>query len=492
MPREPLDLSFNRNGRPLSVWLRDLVDDDAATRLAAGKALQAMQLGMPIVETDLTDIDRESARELEGRGGRFAEAVRAAAKSRELRKSEFVRRLIARRIVQAEDWRRRVEEALPREVRPSAVMMRLIERLKSAVDETERREATRRWKRWVCANMSRNASRARAAYAGAEAMTAAGFMVMNVFDALDLALLEDREGLWRMLHHKSLFRDAALALARIGPQAVDFAKFFLDLLDAGGNRFYPIGQAALGSIGRSNPVVIDALLLRVRTGSDRVRIGAIRALGHAGPPLAGRLEAAVDILLGATYKPELASAATWSLASVGRDHESARRRVLELASPRPPRWRSDDLHPEGRWDDTMIERGSAISALCHFRQHSAEIVPILEDALDTFEEFDPDQDEHGEHGRICRALGAFGAEAALAVPRLARYLDELASRPDADHRAPNEVCRLLASLGESASACLPALERLRAARARADGTPVDSLDPDDPLDRAILAIRGEL
>ncbi len=146
--------------------------------------------------------------------------------------------------------------------------------------------------------------------------------------------------------------------------------------------------------------------MRARTGSGAVRIGAILALGHAGPPLAGRLEPALDILLGATYKSALACAATWALASVGRDHEVALRRVLELASPRPPRWRSHALYPEGRLDETMCERGAAISALYHLQKYSAEIVPVLVNAFDTFQEFDPDQDEHGEHERVCRALGA--------------------------------------------------------------------------------------
>jgi len=86
---------------------------------------------------------------------------------------------------------------------------------------------------------------------------------MNVFDALDHPLLDDRDGLWRMLRHKPLFRDAAQALARIGPAAVDFAGFLLDQLDAHATEFNYLGAPALGSIGRNDPAVIDGLLARV-------------------------------------------------------------------------------------------------------------------------------------------------------------------------------------------------------------------------------------
>ena len=141
---------------------------------------------------------------------------------------------------------------------------------------------------------------------------------------------------------------------------------------------------------------------------------------------------------------------------------------------------------------SMAERGSAISALRHFPRFGAEVVPVLVDALDSFEEYDPDWDEHGEHARVCAALGEFGAAAVASVPRLVRFLDQLSTRQDAYHRAHDAVCRLLESLGEDASAALPALERLRAGRVCVEETHSDSLDPDEPLDRAILAIRGEI
>jgi hypothetical protein len=129
--------------------------------------------------------------------------------------------------------------------------------------------------------------------------------------------------------------------------------------------------------------------------------------------------------------------------------------------------------------------------LHHFTRFAALVVPVLVDAFDSFEEFDPDQDEDGDCARVCRALDTFGAQAAPIIPRLERYLDELLSRTEAAPSAANAVCRLLASLGPIASACLPALERLKAAEPSWNDDDDDSLDRDEPLDRAILAIRGE-
>jgi len=491
MAGQKLDFSFERDGRSLDVWLRDLVAEDAAARLAAGKALQAMQYGVRSVDSKLSAGDWNSC-DVERRGELFTEAVRAAVSGRGFPRREFVRRLIALRLATYDDWIERVKLASRKDERTSAVEDRLVSRVSAAANEAERTEAVRRFMRWLCASISRNCKRTAAIYAGAEAMSAASFMAASVFEAIDSALLVDRNGLDRMLNHKQLYIDAARALARIGPSAVVFAAFFLDQLDAESRQFEFEGARALGSIGRDDPVVIDAILARVRRGSETVRIGAILTLGHAGPPLAGRMAAAIDMLIGATHNPALSVAATWALASVGRDNQQALLRVLEVASPRPSRWRSDELHPEGRWNETMCERGSAISALHHFGRFSAEIVPVLVDAIDSFDEFDPDWDYFGEHARVCRALSAFGAQGAAAVPRLARYLDALSLRPDADRSAPDEVCRLLASWGEAARAALPALESVRKARACSNGATSGSLDPDEPIDRAILAIRGEL
>jgi hypothetical protein len=489
MSMQALDLSFERAGRSLADWLRDLVADDTATRLAAGQALKAIHWGVTNIHLDLRKVDFKSWPDAKQRGERVQEAIRAAVADPAFPTRKFVRRLIALRIAVSDDWLARIERGGIDA--PSPAEEGVLKRLAATTAEAQGIEAARRLMRWRCAGVFRRLKRGNPNFKGAEAVTPAGSLAMTVFDALDSVLLADRPGLWRMLAHKLLFLDAARALARIGPAAVEFTGFFLDQLDAEDVRSHYNGAPALGSIGRDDPVVIDALLRRAINGSEKVRTGAILALGHAGPPLAGRLEVALDILHGATYKAELVHAAIWALASVGRVNQHALKRVLELAVPRPPRWLTKVFHPEDRWNATMLERGTAISALHRFPRSADTVVPVLVDAFDNFEEFGRDQEEDGEHARVCRALSAFGAQAVPIIPRLARYLDEVSLRTDGAWSAPNAVCRLVASLGPPAAPCLPALERLRSARARWNENDDGSLDRDEPLDRAILALRGE-
>jgi hypothetical protein len=50
----------------------------------------------------------------------------------------------------------------------------------------------------------------------------------------------------------------------------------------------------------------------------------------------------------------------------------------------------------------------------------------------------------------------------------------------------------MVSTAEAAGHYGPILEHLRATQADEDEMPSDPLDPDDPLDQAILALRGDL
>jgi hypothetical protein len=491
MSKRSLDFSFEREGRPLSAWLRDLVADDPPTRLAAGEALQAMSCAMPSVHTRASEIDWGSARDLEGHADRFKEAVRAAVRARGFPAADFVRRLIAYRITLQDDWQRRVEEDCRRRRAPGRLEERLERRIQEARDEAERAEATDRYLKWAVAHDVRNGKRRESIYAGAEVMTAASLEARAVFEALDDALLVDRPGLRAMLDREALFHDAAKAVARVGPPAVDFAGFFLDRLEAREAAFRFDGAEALGSIGRDDPAVIDGLLRRLRTGTDAVRAGAAAALGRAGPPLAGQLEIAVDFLLGATHNPILVFAAAEALASVGRDREEALRRVLELAASRPPRLRPDETFPEHLHDEVMFERGAAIEALRHFRRFADRVVPALADAFDTFEEYDSDWGYHGEHGRICWTLTHFGPDAAPVVPRLIRYLDDWRARTGEHLEWPKDAFGLLTAIGPAGAAALPTLERFCRLESPDGEAPADDPDPYDPLGRALLALRGE-
>jgi hypothetical protein len=213
---------------------------------------------------------------------------------------------------------------------------------------------------------------------------ASSWICSVIFDTLDSALLSDREGLRAMLHDRDLFGDAAQAIARIGPPAVSFAPILLDVLAE-----RPMAPIALGSIGRGNPAIVDMVLQRLATGPDALRFAAAAALERMGPDLAGREDKAIRLLLDATCRPPFGAAALSALASVGRDLPEALDRVLEFAAPRPPRL---IRHPMASYtiDEVMHERGTAIEALGYFLKFRDRVIPVLQDALNTFEEYDPD------------------------------------------------------------------------------------------------------
>ncbi len=289
-------------------------------------------------------------------------------------------------------------------------------------------------------------------YANAESMTAAGVMSSVVFEALDEALLADRAGLWRLLNDEAMFRKRPEAWSASGP-AVEFAGFFLARMSSRESPHGFDGAAALGSIGREDPDVIDTLVQELRAGTPRCVDP--HSAGYAGPPLAGRLEVALDLLLNATHEPALAFAAIPALASVGRGSLVAMQRVVELAAPQPPRWRAHESYLEYRYDEAMQGRGIAIDALVQFQTFADQVTPTLIEAFDSFEEYDPDQSYHGEHARVCDALAAFGAHAASIVPRLIKFLGDWWERPDSDRTWPDDVFRLLVAIGPAAARALP-------------------------------------
>src|SRR5262249_5521475 len=132
MSKRPPDFSFERDGRPLSAWLVDLVAEEVPARLTAGEALKAMYYALPDARTDLTEIRWDSPHDLADHSRRFRERIRAAAGARGFPTPEFVRHLIAYRIALNEDWRRRADRVRQREARQDAIDERLIRRVEAA------------------------------------------------------------------------------------------------------------------------------------------------------------------------------------------------------------------------------------------------------------------------------------------------------------------------------------------------------------------------
>lgn len=487
MARVRPDFSFDREGRPLSAWLLDLVADDSPTRLKAGDVLQGMWFGVPYAHTELGDLDWEEHESRPGQGERFAAAVRDAVAAPGFPTADFVRRLILYRLALREDSRRRNEMIRRRlEGGSDKFAERFIRRIAEVRDDAGRSEAVKRYTRWLAATVDRDAKFERAIHEGNEALGPAGMAAHLVFEVLDVALLADRPGLRLMLDAGSGLRYAVLsALERIGPPAVDFAPGLIAHLDGHADGSWFDAAGALGSIGRDDPSVVDALITRLGSRSEAVRDLAAACLGRAGPPLAGRADEAVGLLLEAARGPGRC-AMVEALASVGRGREDVLAFVLEMASPKPPRWIHREYFPDDRADEVMFERGSAIEALRHFRGFADRVMPVLIEAIDSFEEHDPDYGYAGDHERACRVLARFGPDAAAAVPRLVAYLDEW-NRRGADYREyPRAIFDALKAIGPAAASALPILEAIRGG----SDDEGDRLIPENPTDGAILAIRG--
>jgi hypothetical protein len=341
----------------------------------------------------------------------------------------------------------------------------------------EREQAAKRFGRLFCASLARD----NRISSEAESSHAPGMLSYVVFEALGTALLAADDVLGEMLEGRSA-HEALDALERAGPAARAFAPRLLARLDKQ-ERFD--AAHALGPMARDDPELIESLLTRLRLGSDVVKRHVAAVLEHVGPDLAGRESEAVELLMAMTYQDY---AAVPALASVGRHRREVVQRVVEIASPRPPRvlvagagerWQYE-------YDAVMHKRGVALSAMRHLQGSADQVVPVLADAIHTFEEYDPDESYEAEHGRVCGVLETFGGDAAPAVPALVRYLERWLELPPDRREWPQYVLKALKAIGPSASAAEPVLLRLRASV----GEDLDpELDCNDPLDATLLAIR---
>lgn len=330
----------------------------------------------------------------------FSAGVRAAVESEGFPKAEFVRRLFDYRIALDEDWRRRVDQSTMFDARNNEFQDRLVRRALQANNPRDRDEAWTRFGKRLCASMERDRQLSREA----EGLAAPGLISHVVFNALDSALLSDRHGLWTMLDcDGTLFHDAVAALTRIGPPALEFADFLMERLDRQRHAGAFDGASALAAIGQGNADVVNSLLTRLRHEAEPLWTGAADVLERMGPPLAGRDNEAVQLLLQMTRLDDpryRVDGALGALASLGRDRDDALTRVLEVAAPRPPRWHADESCPGLRFDLTMSPRGKAIDSLPYFQRFADRVVPALVEAFDAFEEYDPDYQYYGEHDRV--------------------------------------------------------------------------------------------
>ncbi|MGL4465462.1 MAG: hypothetical protein ACRC1K_25205 [Planctomycetia bacterium] len=103
----------------------------------------------------------------------------------------------------------------------------------------------------------------------------------------------------------------------------------------------------------------------------------------------------------------------------------------------------------------MYERGAALSALSYFKSHAEECLPVLIEAMESFEEYDSDENYDGPLGRISGVIAGFGAKASAAVMPLVQHLN------DCPTENPKNILTALANIGPSAKAAIPALQEFR-------------------------------
>jgi hypothetical protein len=493
------DYSFVRDGKSIGEWLRRLVGEDAPQRQVAAEKLQAMQYGVPNSHTELQNCD--PIPDMAAQAERFKQAVRDAVETPGFDTAEFVSRLCARRVANNRDWLRRCEEARkmrePAEAQYERIAERLVKRMNAAGISSEAREAaTRRVTRAILASCEHDQRNWERATAGAEAMTMASFMAYAVFVALDRAFLAAPESLLFVLDHSNHPHDALAAIQRIGPPAIAFAPLLIERMDHLAekgeaeeiHRGYD-AAAGLGSVGRDNAGVVEAMIQRLRSPHESIRAAAADTLSHLGTNVAGRQ---AEILPRLHELFDKRTGELWAfvgaVASVGRHEPASRRRIVDLARARPPRL-SEPGYKGYRHDLTMGERGVAIDAMRYLTDYPDECIPVLIDAIDTFEEYDPDECYDGPLGRISEAIGRFGPRAAGDVAvALARHLG------DGEDELPRAILSAMEAIGPAAAPALPMIEAFRLKHAGEEPLPdrgtTDPRKDDDPVGWVIHRIRG--
>jgi hypothetical protein len=488
------DFSYVRDGVGLADCLRQLVSDDPDVRHVAGERVQAMYYGLPSIHTDFAEVDTAALQW--GSDAHEAESYRvvsAAVGKDDFDLIGFARRLCAMRIAFSRDYYRRGEEmkstsrlrGMP-DPRPTAVTQVDVD--VDAISDVAHRELWKLVSRYTETSLAREIRNPRP-YLDAEHLAPTGLAAGWIFSRLGSELLAAPEGLTAMLAEPKLRPEALEAIDRAGPAAISFASRFLAELDAlpretdNMHRYFD-AYRALGSVSRGHPTVIDALLARLDHPDASIRQSVAFALRHADGKLCGRNAAAVEKLQRAWATPEGLPEVLdlQSLASIGRDDAAIRARVASQLQLQQAPLAADNAYPRERYNWVMVHRGYAIEATAYLTAYPGEFVPLLIEAMETFEEYDEDEGHNGACERIARALGRFGPGAAAAAVPLALWISR-----DRDGDFPRAILDALGKIGPAARDALPLLDAYR--RATAGDEPLADLysGPIDPIDDLVGA-----
>ncbi len=455
------DCSFIREGKPLEEWLWLLLDESASVRIHAGEVLQAMEWGMPSAHTDFEDMAEMP--DVESQSPRFAAHLKEVVGGADFDSAQFVEKLGAFKLACSRDWNQRVRKTCTqtsvRDGKYHRIAERLLTTINSTTDSDEKGTAESRLAKLNAAYWRGGCDVDNNIFQGAEAAAASGFAANRVFDLLDQELLAAPSVLEALLSESQLRHQALSAIERIGPASAQFADRLINdidrQLDEDNASHWFDGAGALGSVGRDNPAIVQRMIDRLTHDSSIIRCSAASVLEHIGLSVCDRHEEICNLLLSLLDNDEDCCAAVLALASVGRDFAAVRNRVLMLAQPREAKLRTYADYEDTQYDLTMQERGVAISAMKYLTSYPEECVPVLVEALDSFEEYDPDHGYHGPHARVADVVAMFGESASAAVVPLANHLQD---DPD---EMPSSILEALASIGPAASAAIPALHDLR-------------------------------
>ena len=481
MSEQQPDYSFIRDGLSLEDWLWKLVDDSKAMRVAAGEALQAMEWGLPSAHIDWGTF--ATLPDIGGQSRRFAEAVKEIFAGDSFNSARFLEKLGALRLGMSHDWRKRVDAVTThtnaRDEKYDRIAERLVETINSTADETEKTRAEKRLAKLSAIYIAGSCNEtADDPFQQAESIAPSGVAATRIFHILDVELLSAPDVLEIFLRDSSLRFDALSALQRCGPAAVAFAPLLLDDFDqlarTGGKSDWFDASDALGNIGEGNPDIVEAVVSRLTHKKSSVRRGAADVLRHMGGEVCGRNDEICQLLLPLLDDEETWCIALFALASVGRDIPEIRAKVLAMAAPREPKLRAYPGYPHMEFDQTMHERGNALSAIEYLTSYPDECLPVLIEALETFEEFDPDEGYHGPHGRISDVIARFGSDAESVALPLARHLE------DEPEELVTAILDCLVSLGPAARDALPALQALH-----------EKFSPDTPAEADALPDRDD-
>ena len=313
----------------------------------------------------------------------------------------------------------------------------------------------------------------------------ADLMILAVFECLGKELLIADATIKQMMKCEACRGSVYRSLIRIGPAAVHYAPFLLRQMKHRPNVSMSDELAApFAAIVRDDPQMIRRIVDHFLAGSWHMQRHAANVLIELGEAIDPFRDEVISAANGVFEESE----DVWKerlIASVGRIDDQVRQCVLKAAGPQPPDLQEFPNFPGHFFDAAMGRRAAALESLRFFTKYPDETVPVLIEALSSFEEFDPDECYDGPVGRVAGILADFGPSASEAAVPLARLMLGAEEFPGA-------IIDALTAIGPAASGALPLLYKYQTKYLEEEplSEPLDRIL--DPIGWAIGIIEGRI